>query len=402
MFQIRLFISAGICCFISFYSWPVLSDNQQKLKSVQERIQSLQKDIVNKEAIKHDTTIKLQETQRVIADIMNQLQKLTINEKAIHQELQQFQMRHNQLNNSIKKEQNQLEQLLYQQYIAKQHPHLQSVFSQNSLNQMLRDRYYYKQLLLAGSDSIQRLLNHQHEIATLSKKQQTKQQEIVAIQSQYSSQQEQLAQEKNKQQQLLTQVSSQITQQQDEINRLRSDEKRITQLISKLNEAIRLQELEKKREKASKEKELIQNNKRADASISNSSFNSSKRQFNLPVRGKLLNRFGDQRSGKHVTWKGLFIQSSNGSEVKAIADGKVVFADWLKGFGKLLIIDHGKGFMSLYGNNETLYKQVDTAIRAGDIVATVGNSSGSLDSGLYFELRYNGKPLDPLTRIKIE
>lgn len=254
MFQIRLFISAGICCFISFYSWPVLSDNQQKLKSVQERIQSLQKDIVNKEAIKHDTTIKLQETQRVIADIMNQLQKLTINEKAIHQELQQFQMRHSQLNNSIKKEQNQLEQLLYQQYIAKQHPHLQSVFSQNNLNQMLRDQYYYKQLLLAGSDSIQRLLNHQHEIATLSKKQQTKQQEIVTIQSQYSSQQEQLAQEKNKQQLLLTQVSSQITQQQDEINRLRSDEKRITQLISKLNEAIRLQELEKNVKKRPKKK----------------------------------------------------------------------------------------------------------------------------------------------------
>ncbi len=402
MFQIRLVISAGICCLIAFYSWPVLSDNQQKLKSVQERIQSLQKDIVNKEAIKHDTTIKLQETQRVIADIMNQLQKLTINEKTIHQELQQFKMRHNQLNNSIKKEQNQLEQLLYQQYITKQHSHLQSVFNQNSLNQILRDRYYYKQLLLAGSDSIQRLLNHQQEIATLSKKQQAKQQEIVAIQSQYSSQQEQLTHEKSKQQLLLTQVSNQITQQQEEINRLRSDEKRITQLINKLNETIRLQEQQKKHEKASAQKKLTQNNSLPDPPTSNALLHSSKNKLNLPVHGKLLNRFGDQRSGKHVTWKGLFIQSSNGSNIKAIADGKVVFADWLKGFGNLLIIDHGKGFMSLYGNNETLYKQVGTAIRTGDIIATVGNSSGSLDSGLYFELRYNGKPLDPLTWIKIE
>jgi len=379
-----------------------LSDNQQKLKSVQERIQTLQKDIGNKEAIKQDTTTKLQETQRAIANIMNQLQKLAINEKMIKQELRQLRMQHDRLNHKIEKEQTQLEQLIYQQYITKSHHHLQSVFNQNNPNQVLRNSYYYKQLLLAGSESIQNLINHQQEIAILSNEQQIKQQEITGIQSQYSSQQERLAQEKSKQQLLLSQVSNQINQQQEEINRLRSDEKRITQLISKLNETIRLQELQKKREKASKEKGLMQNDKLSDSLTSNTLLHSSKGKLNLPVRGKLLNRFGDQRSGKHVTWKGIFIQSSNGGDVKAIADGKVVFADWLKGFGNLLIIDHGKGFMSLYGNNETLYKQVSTVIRTGDTIATVGNSSGSLDSGLYFELRYNGKPLDPLTWIKIE
>lgn len=379
-----------------------MSDNQQKLKSVQDRIQTLQKDIANKEAIKQGTTTKLQETQRSIADIMNQLQKLTINEKRIQQELQQLQVHHHQLNNSIKKEQIQLEQLMYQQYITKSHHHLQSIFDHSNPNQMLRNRYYYKQLLLDGSNSIENLLNHQQQIAILSSKQQIKQQEISSIQSQYALQQEQLAQEKSKQQLLLSQVSNQINQQQDEINSLRSDEKRITQLINKLNETIRLQALQKKREKASKEKDLMQNDKSAAPPISNTAFHSSKGKLNLPVRGKLLNRFGDQRSGKHVTWKGLFIQSNNGSDIKAIAEGKIVFADWLKGFGNLLIIDHGKGFMSLYGNNETLYKQVGASIRAGDTIATVGNSSGSLDSGLYFELRYNGKPLDPLTWIKIE
>jgi septal ring factor EnvC (AmiA/AmiB activator) len=76
------------------------------------------------------------------------------------------------------------------------------------------------------------------------------------------------------------------------------------------------------------------------------------------VRGKLLNSFGGQRSGKHVMWKGLFIQSPNGSEVKAISAGRVVFADWLRGFGNLIILDHGNNYMSLYGNNATLHKQV--------------------------------------------
>ena len=79
-----------------------------------------------------------------------------------------------------------------------------------------------------------------------------------------------------------------------------------------------------------------------------------------------------------------------------MAAGRVVFADWLRGFGNLLIIDHGDAYMSLYGNNESLYKQVGDVIHGGEPVAAVGNSGGNPDSGLYFEIRHQGKPLDPL------
>ena len=78
-----------------------------------------------------------------------------------------------------------------------------------------------------------------------------------------------------------------------------------------------------------------------------------------------------------------------------MAAGQVVFADWLRGFGNLLIIDHGKGYMSLYGNNETLYKQVGDTLHGGEVIAAAGNSGGNEDSGLYFELRHEGKPMDP-------
>ena len=80
-------------------------------------------------------------------------------------------------------------------------------------------------------------------------------------------------------------------------------------------------------------------------------------------------------------WKGLFIQSPNGSDVKAISEGRVVFADWLRGFGNLMILDHGNNYMSLYGNNETLLKKVGDIIRGGDTIATVGNSGGNPDTG---------------------
>ena len=88
--------------------------------------------------------------------------------------------------------------------------------------------------------------------------------------------------------------------------------------------------------------------------------------------------------------------------MRAVADGRVVFADWLRGFGNLLIIDHGDAYLSLYGNNEALYKQVGDAIRGGEAVGAVGNSGGNAHSGLYFELRYQGRPLDPLDWVSIK
>lgn len=98
----------------------------------------------------------------------------------------------------------------------------------------------------------------------------------------------------------------------------------------------------------------------------------------------------------------MFILSQSGQEVKAIAAGQVVFADWLRGFGNLIILDHGAGYMSLYGNNETLYKQVGDSIHGGDTIAAVGNSGGNPDSGLYFEMRHQGKPFDPLTWVTVK
>jgi septal ring factor EnvC (AmiA/AmiB activator) len=109
----------------------------------------------------------------------------------------------------------------------------------------------------------------------------------------------------------------------------------------------------------------------------------------------LTNQYGAARE-EGATWKGLFIRSVSGETIHAVADGRVVYADWLRGFGNLLILDHGKGYMSLYANNEALLFQVGEKVRGGDPIARVGASGGQSDSGLYFELRRDGKPFDPL------
>jgi septal ring factor EnvC (AmiA/AmiB activator) len=109
-----------------------------------------------------------------------------------------------------------------------------------------------------------------------------------------------------------------------------------------------------------------------------------------------MNRYGERREATGTAWKGLFIRAVTGETVRAVADGLVVYADWLRGFGNLLILDHGGGYMSLYANNEGLLRRVGEKVRAGDPIANVGASGESADSGLYFELRRDGKPLDPL------
>ncbi|MPN17233.1 Murein hydrolase activator EnvC [bioreactor metagenome] len=114
------------------------------------------------------------------------------------------------------------------------------------------------------------------------------------------------------------------------------------------------------------------------------------------MRGAVIGRFGKAREGGGQ-WRGLFIRSDSGSPVKAIASGRVVFSEWMRGFGNLLIVDHGDAYLSIYGNNDSLLKQVGQAVDGGETIATVGNTGGNPESGLYFEIRHKGNPIDPLS-----
>ena len=115
----------------------------------------------------------------------------------------------------------------------------------------------------------------------------------------------------------------------------------------------------------------------------------------LPVAGRISHRFGSGRSHGKLTWDGIFIEADEGEPVQSIHYGRVVFSDWLRGFGLLLIINHGDGYMSLYAHNQVLYRETGEWVATGELIANVGNSGGQLDFGLYFEIRTAGKPSDP-------
>jgi septal ring factor EnvC (AmiA/AmiB activator) len=128
-------------------------------------------------------------------------------------------------------------------------------------------------------------------------------------------------------------------------------------------------------------------------------FASLKGQLRSPMAGKVAAKFGSRR-GDGPSWKGVFIRATEGTDVHAVAAGRVVFADWLRGFGNLIIVDHGGQYMSIYGNNQSLLKRIGDVVKAGDPIASAGNSGGNEESGLYFELRHQGAAFDPAGWVK--
>jgi murein hydrolase activator len=124
-------------------------------------------------------------------------------------------------------------------------------------------------------------------------------------------------------------------------------------------------------------------------------FTSAKSQMPWPVAGKPSNQFGRSRNAGKMRWQGLTIPAEEGTTVRAIHHGRVVYADWLRGSGLLLIIDHGDGYMSLYAHNESLLREVGEWVTVGTPISTVGNTGGEDHAALYFEIRHNGKPTDP-------
>jgi septal ring factor EnvC (AmiA/AmiB activator) len=213
--------------------------------------------------------------------------------------------------------------------------------------------------------------------------------EIAAIESARRAERASLIRQQAEHRKVLAKVSSQLKEQRRQVKHLERDESRLSRLVEELRKLLAAAPAR------------LRNDKIPEPGADNS-LSGLKKGLRLPIRGELANRFGAQRSDGGPPWKGLFIRSPAGQEVRAVAPGRVVFADWLRGFGNLLIIDHGKAYLTIYGNNESVLKQVGDTVSTGDAVATVGASGGNMESGLYFEIRHEGKAFDPMRWVSLK
>jgi septal ring factor EnvC (AmiA/AmiB activator) len=229
---------------------------------------------------------------------------------------------------------------------------------------------------------------------------------------------EALASTRLAQRQALERLSQQLAEQRSTASALEADEKRLSRVVEQLQKLIeqKANEERARRQAAAKrqaEQEAAARKKgtastrrneappprvepEPDEAAGGGAFAQLRGQLRLPVRGTVTGHYGAARGNSGATWKGLFVKADAGADVRAVAAGKVIYADDLRGFGNLLIVDHGNQYLSIYANNDVLLKRAGDAVQAGDVVSRAGNSSGDDQTGLYFELRFRGRPFDPM------
>jgi len=186
---------------------------------------------------------------------------------------------------------------------------------------------------------------------------------------------------------LLVQIGNDFSSNEQQLSQLRISQDRLKSLMASL--PITEEELAVDAEQAKKFFTSTEN-----SSELKTDFSTLKGKLPWPVKGRLVHKFGSPRS--EDTWDGVLIDASEGMEIKAVTGGKVVYAEWLRGYGLLTIIDHGQGYMTLYAFNQSLYKRMGDQVEAGDVIASVGQSGGRSQPGLYFGIRKKGVPIDPL------
>lgn len=377
------FVSLAIC--LAATANVAHASQQEELENLRNRIAAVQREMDKTSESKSEAADALRESERAISNSNRKLAQLAAQQHSADKKLGKLQTQHEKINADMAGQQLLLGKLLYQQYLGGKQEYLKLLLNNQDPDQVARDLTYYQYIARSRANWLATLRENLAALDQVSIATREQRSELESLRAQQSAQKATLQKEQRARKSMLVKISQQLRRQRREINRLQRDESRLARLVEKLTQMLA----------EPKSKSLFRNDNLPDDRFDGNPFDQLRGRLALPVKGVITNRFGTPRDST-VDWKGLFIRTSSGQTVKAIAAGRVVFADWLRGFGNLLIIDHGKGYMSLYGNNETLYKQVGDVLNGGDIIAAVGNTGGNEDFGLYFELRHQSKPLDPM------
>lgn len=407
---------------------------------LRQKLNELKRSIDKTESAKSDAADALAESEAAISDAKRDLRELAGDQKQTQAKLDELSKQMVELQKTVESQQGQLASLLRDQYVAGNEDRIKLLLSGDNPNRINRELQYMGYVSRAQAELIESLRANLHKLEEKQAEVQNAKAELDEIAAEARKQQAILQKQKAQRAALLSQLSNKLTAQRKEAGNIARNERRLSTLVDKLTALIaeqkraaaaaakkRAQERRERlaRAKAERERRLAQNKKTnpdaieddeppeeqpAEALARNEltpvpgmqdgAFPALRGKLRLPIAGDLIARYGSKR-GDGPPWKGLFIRAPEGTEVKAVANGRVVFADWLRGFGNLIIIDHGSHYLTIYGNNQSVFKRAGDAVRAGDVIAGTGNSGGNDQSGLYFEMRHNGRAFDPLGWVNI-
>jgi septal ring factor EnvC (AmiA/AmiB activator) len=400
-------------------SAPEVAEKRADLDELRSRIEGLRKELSANEGTRADAADRLRDSERQISRLQQKLHELGQQRGQLQQRLETLETQSNELGKTLSLQQAQLEKLLYRQYLRGNPDSLHLLLNGDDPNQMARDLHYLSAIAATRAELMGEVRATIAQKKALANDARERTNELAEVESEQKKHHAELDKQRQERKALHAELSDKVRAQRREIGSLQRDEKRMTQLIDRLSKILAQQAAARAAEEARRRQQAAADaarrnepaqsrneppaprrqseaENRYDPVPNDGSFARQKGKLRLPVRGTVVGRFGGPREGGGQ-WRGLFIRASSGSEVKAIANGRVVFSEWMRGFGNLLIVDHGDAYLSIYGNNESLLKQVGQAVKGGETIASTGNTGGNQESGLYFEIRHKGQPIDPLS-----
>lgn len=367
---------------------------QQQLKETRARIKALadeqkrlesERDTAAKEL--RDADGKVSGSQRALHDIEAQIAE---QERALEQ-LQQQQLA---LENSLSRQRAELATLLRSAYALGKHQQLKLLLEQDRMSDLARVLAYHRYFQRDRQQRIVGVTAELQSLALVGEQIEGKKKELIAARDQQQAELASLAAQRRERGKLVSSLDSRYRDRNARLTALGRDEKSTVALLERLRKLMAQLPKPKAtpRKPGMRPPTATQTPKPGDAAIPLG-------PLNLPLAGTVLAGFGGVMPDGHRS-QGLLIAGTAGAQVKAVSSGRVAYADWLKGYGLLIILDHGNGWMTLYAFNDALLKNTGDTVRAGEAISTVGSSGGQGRTALYFELRRNGQPQDPRSWLK--
>ncbi len=400
---------------------------QQDLQSVRKAITTLQQDIAQKEAARQQTASAIAQSEEALEATHEALNALEQKQGNSSSQLEQYQAELLGIRMKVAETRQRVGKLLASTYKRGQHDAMNLMLNQGDPNQASRDLTYYTHISRAQQELIARLRDQEIQLQAITERLEDELVRLGRMSAEKVQQKRRIEAAKNQRQVQVSQLDASIRAQQTRLQQLKEDEKQLTVLIARINAEIerRRQEAIKKAAAAKKAREeaarLAAEKRRqqvaeakkqgkkpppapkqpavervdevVDGSASGRAFKSLQGRMKLPVSGEIAGRFGAAR-GEGNSWKGLYIRTAPGTPVRVVADGTVVYADWLRGFGNAMIIDHGGNYLTVYTGFSAMARGNGAGVKAGDVLGTSGTMESG-ETGLYFELRYLGRPINP-------
>lgn len=385
---------AAAACVIAFAAAlaataTVAADNED-LAALRSRIGALRAEMESGESSRKEARDALRESEGAISDANRSLRELDAERRAVRDELARARTARDALAASTERQRVLLGRVLAARYLAGPPDALRAVLAGGDPNELPRRLYYLGELSRAAARLIDRMRTDLAEQLRLGELSRERAARLDAIEAERRTERQKLLAQGRERRRLLDELSAEIRRQRRELKALLADEARLTRLVHEIGVVIR-----------ARPKAGYVRNEAVPVAGASGPFSALQGLLHLPVRGELPKRSAGQRKGDAAA-KGVFISAREGDAVRSVAAGRVVFADWMRGFGNLLIVDHGEAYLSIYANNESLLKQSGDEVSAGDTVATVGTSGGREESGLYFEIRHLGQAIDPLRWVTLK